>query len=204
MLNECKCSLFSAPTAYCKNSIDGQWYCFDDSEVQPVADDDVCQQTAYILFYQRRTAIPSWSANSSVAGEGDTHSVDCAGQRKRLSLKDVCLGGMLCEGCCVCLFQAPPARLFVTTGSTGCRVAGLPAWPRGPPPDALLWPRWPSQGSFRGSVWKTMVRETCWNPALFSPVVIRLPLPPPVHVWPFPEPVPCLVKTCYSNLLSEF
>lgn len=54
--------------AYCKNSIDGQWYCFDDSEVSPVGDDDVCQQTAYILFYQRRTAVPSWSANSSVAG----------------------------------------------------------------------------------------------------------------------------------------
>ncbi|XP_041942151.1 ubiquitin carboxyl-terminal hydrolase 31 [Alosa sapidissima] len=55
-------------TAYCKNSIDGQWYCFDDTEVQPIADEDVCQQTAYILFYQRRTIIPSWSANSSVAG----------------------------------------------------------------------------------------------------------------------------------------
>lgn len=60
--------LFVSFPAYCKNSIDGQWYCFDDSEVSPVADDDVCQQTAYILFYQRRTAIPSWSANSSVAG----------------------------------------------------------------------------------------------------------------------------------------
>ncbi|XP_016324209.1 ubiquitin carboxyl-terminal hydrolase 31 isoform X2 [Sinocyclocheilus anshuiensis] len=55
-------------TAYCKNSMDGQWYCFDDSEVQPIAEEDVCQQTAYILFYQRRTTIPSWSANSSVAG----------------------------------------------------------------------------------------------------------------------------------------
>ncbi|XP_026853645.2 ubiquitin carboxyl-terminal hydrolase 31 isoform X2 [Electrophorus electricus] len=55
-------------TAYCKNSIDGQWYCFDDSEVQPIADEEVCQQMAYILFYQRRTTIPSWSANSSVAG----------------------------------------------------------------------------------------------------------------------------------------
>lgn len=55
--------------AYCKNSIDGQWYCFDDSEVSPVADEDVCQQTAYILFYQRRTAVPSWSANSSLAGQ---------------------------------------------------------------------------------------------------------------------------------------
>ncbi|XP_062868469.1 ubiquitin carboxyl-terminal hydrolase 31 [Trichomycterus rosablanca] len=55
-------------TAYCKNSVDGQWYCFDDSDVQPMADEEVCQQTAYILFYQRRAAIPSWSANSSVAG----------------------------------------------------------------------------------------------------------------------------------------
>lgn len=61
--------LFFEPPAYCKNSVDGQWYCFDDSEVQPVADDDVCQQTAYILFYQRRNTIPSWSANSSVAGQ---------------------------------------------------------------------------------------------------------------------------------------
>ncbi|KAK2543735.1 ubiquitin carboxyl-terminal hydrolase 31 [Columba livia] len=55
-------------TAYCKNSVDGQWYCFDDSEVQQLAENEVCKQTAYILFYQRRTAIPSWSANSSVAG----------------------------------------------------------------------------------------------------------------------------------------
>ncbi|KAF7663500.1 hypothetical protein LDENG_00208360, partial [Lucifuga dentata] len=63
-------------TAYCKNSIDGQWYCFDDSEVSPVADDAVCQQTAYILFYQRRTAIPSWSANSSVAGSTSSSLCD--------------------------------------------------------------------------------------------------------------------------------
>ncbi|XP_019731369.1 ubiquitin carboxyl-terminal hydrolase 31 [Hippocampus comes] len=63
-------------TACCKNSVDGQWYCFDDSEVAPVADDDVCQQTAYILFYQRRTAIPSWSANSSVAGSTSSSLCD--------------------------------------------------------------------------------------------------------------------------------
>ncbi|XP_028914071.1 ubiquitin carboxyl-terminal hydrolase 31 [Ornithorhynchus anatinus] len=55
-------------TAYCKNSVDGLWYCFDDSNVQQLSEDEVCKQTAYILFYQRRTAIPSWSANSSVAG----------------------------------------------------------------------------------------------------------------------------------------
>ncbi|TEA38890.1 hypothetical protein DBR06_SOUSAS610271 [Sousa chinensis] len=50
------------------NSVDGLWYCFDDSDVQQLSEDEVCTQTAYILFYQRRTAIPSWSANSSVAG----------------------------------------------------------------------------------------------------------------------------------------
>ncbi|KAJ8344652.1 hypothetical protein SKAU_G00288450 [Synaphobranchus kaupii] len=55
-------------TAFCKNSVDGQWYCFDDSDVQPIADEEVCKPTAYILFYQRRTTVPSWSANSSVAG----------------------------------------------------------------------------------------------------------------------------------------
>ncbi|XP_006872056.1 PREDICTED: ubiquitin carboxyl-terminal hydrolase 31 [Chrysochloris asiatica] len=55
-------------TAYCKNSVDGLWYCFDDSDVQQLSEDEVCTQMAYILFYQRRTAIPSWSANSSLAG----------------------------------------------------------------------------------------------------------------------------------------
>ncbi|XP_036316074.1 ubiquitin carboxyl-terminal hydrolase 31 isoform X4 [Pipistrellus kuhlii] len=51
-----------------QNSVDGLWYCFDDSDVQQLSEDEVCTQMAYILFYQRRTAIPSWSANSSVAG----------------------------------------------------------------------------------------------------------------------------------------
>ncbi|XP_068610478.1 ubiquitin carboxyl-terminal hydrolase 31-like [Brachionichthys hirsutus] len=55
-------------TAHCKNSIDGQWYCFDDSDVLPMSEDEVCKQTGYILFYQRRATIPSWSANSSVGG----------------------------------------------------------------------------------------------------------------------------------------
>lgn len=54
--------------AHCKNSIDGQWYCFDDSDVHPISEDDVCKQTGYILFYQRRATVPSWSANSSVGG----------------------------------------------------------------------------------------------------------------------------------------
>ncbi|XP_071976410.1 ubiquitin carboxyl-terminal hydrolase 31 [Engystomops pustulosus] len=63
-------------TAYCKNSVDGMWYCFDDSEVQPLAEDEVCKPSAYILFYQRRAAVPSWSANSSVAGSTSSSLCD--------------------------------------------------------------------------------------------------------------------------------
>lgn len=55
--------------AHCKNSIDGQWYSFDDSDVHPISEDEVCKQTGYILFYQRRATVPSWSANSSVGGK---------------------------------------------------------------------------------------------------------------------------------------
>ncbi|XP_053847857.1 ubiquitin carboxyl-terminal hydrolase 31 isoform X2 [Vidua macroura] len=72
-------------TAYCKNSVDGQWYCFDDSEVQQLSESEVCKQTAYILFYQRRTAIPSWSANSSVAGGFSTRPFVRSVQRQSLS-----------------------------------------------------------------------------------------------------------------------
>ncbi|XP_032832064.1 uncharacterized protein LOC116955163 [Petromyzon marinus] len=55
-------------TAFCKNSLDGQWYCFDDSSVEAVEEERVCTRAAYILFYQRRSAIPAWSASSSHAG----------------------------------------------------------------------------------------------------------------------------------------
>uniref|UniRef100_A0A3B4ZNV5 ubiquitinyl hydrolase 1 n=1 Tax=Stegastes partitus TaxID=144197 RepID=A0A3B4ZNV5_9TELE len=30
----------SSPGSHCKNSIDGQWYCFDDSDVHPISEDD--------------------------------------------------------------------------------------------------------------------------------------------------------------------
>ncbi|XP_051744286.1 ubiquitin carboxyl-terminal hydrolase 43 isoform X3 [Ctenopharyngodon idella] len=55
-------------TAYCRNSVDGQWYAYDDSTVEPVPEGEVCTRGAYILFYQRRDAIPSWSANCSLQG----------------------------------------------------------------------------------------------------------------------------------------
>ncbi|KAM4663999.1 LOW QUALITY PROTEIN: ubiquitin carboxyl-terminal hydrolase 43 [Discoglossus pictus] len=55
-------------TAYCRNSLDARWYSYDDSSVEPVPEDEVCTRGAYILFYQKRNAIPVWSASSSVRG----------------------------------------------------------------------------------------------------------------------------------------
>ena len=50
--------------------MDGQWYSYDDSSVDLVPEEELRTRGAYILFYQRRNAIPPWSANSSVRGEG--------------------------------------------------------------------------------------------------------------------------------------
>ncbi|KAM3921936.1 ubiquitin carboxyl-terminal hydrolase 43 [Leptodactylus fuscus] len=55
-------------TAYCRNSVDARWYSYDDSNVEHVLEDDVCTRGAYLLFYQKRNAIPAWSASSSVKG----------------------------------------------------------------------------------------------------------------------------------------
>ncbi|XP_030638392.1 ubiquitin carboxyl-terminal hydrolase 43a [Chanos chanos] len=55
-------------TAYCRNSVDGQWYSYDDSSVDQVPEEELCTRGAYILFYQRRNVIPPWSANSSARG----------------------------------------------------------------------------------------------------------------------------------------
>ncbi|KAG1940752.1 ubiquitin carboxyl-terminal hydrolase 43a isoform X2 [Pimephales promelas] len=52
-------------TAYCRNSVDGHWYSYDDSSVELVPEEELCTRGAYILFYQRRNVIPPWSANSS-------------------------------------------------------------------------------------------------------------------------------------------
>nr|XP_028572996.1 ubiquitin carboxyl-terminal hydrolase 43 isoform X2 [Podarcis muralis] len=55
-------------TAYCRNTLDGHWYSYDDSTVEPVLEDEVSTRGAYILFYQRRCVVPSWSGGSSVRG----------------------------------------------------------------------------------------------------------------------------------------
>ncbi|XP_055079759.1 ubiquitin carboxyl-terminal hydrolase 43-like [Periophthalmus magnuspinnatus] len=63
-------------TAYCRNSVDGQWYSFDDSSVESVTEGEVCTRWAYLLFYQRRDSIPVWSASSSVSGSTSSSASD--------------------------------------------------------------------------------------------------------------------------------
>ncbi|KAM4030659.1 ubiquitin carboxyl-terminal hydrolase 43 [Anomaloglossus baeobatrachus] len=55
-------------TAYCRNSLDARWYSYDDNNVEHVLEDEVCTRGAYLLFYQKRNAIPAWSASSSIKG----------------------------------------------------------------------------------------------------------------------------------------
>ncbi|KAM6972783.1 ubiquitin carboxyl-terminal hydrolase 43a [Aplochiton taeniatus] len=78
-------------TAYCRNSVDGQWYSYDDSSVDLVPEEEVSTRGAYILFYQRRNLIPPWSANSSLRGSTSSSMSDhwlirLAGDSKRGSL----------------------------------------------------------------------------------------------------------------------
>ncbi|XP_037328591.2 ubiquitin carboxyl-terminal hydrolase 43a [Pungitius pungitius] len=78
-------------TAYCRNSVDGQWYSYDDSSVDLVPEEEVCTRGAYILFYQRRNTIPPWSASCSVRGSTSSSMSDhwlirLTGDSKRGSL----------------------------------------------------------------------------------------------------------------------
>ncbi|XP_072568226.1 ubiquitin carboxyl-terminal hydrolase 43a isoform X1 [Paramormyrops kingsleyae] len=78
-------------TAYCRNSVDGQWYGYDDSSVDLVPEEEICTRGAYILFYQRRNAIPPWSASSSLRGStssslSDHWLIRLTGDSKRGSL----------------------------------------------------------------------------------------------------------------------
>nr|XP_057905978.1 ubiquitin carboxyl-terminal hydrolase 43 isoform X2 [Doryrhamphus excisus] len=63
-------------TAFCRNSVDGRWYGYDDSNADPLPEGDVCTRGAYILFYQRRKTIPPWSASSSVTGSTSSSASD--------------------------------------------------------------------------------------------------------------------------------
>ncbi|XP_069785703.1 ubiquitin carboxyl-terminal hydrolase 43a isoform X2 [Narcine bancroftii] len=98
-------------TAYCRNSVDGQWYGYDDSNVELIPEEEICNCSAYILFYQKRNTIPPWSANSSVTGSTSSSISDhwlnrLTGDNKRGSL--VSRGSMNCTS----LPSSPDSPVF--------------------------------------------------------------------------------------------
>uniref|UniRef100_A0A8D0ATD7 ubiquitinyl hydrolase 1 n=1 Tax=Sander lucioperca TaxID=283035 RepID=A0A8D0ATD7_SANLU len=104
-------------TAYCRNSVDGQWYSYDDSSVDLVPEEEVCTRGAYILFYQRRNTIPPWSANCSVRGSTSSSMSDhwlirLTGDSKRGSL--VSRSSTTCPSS---LPDSPESPVFLENGS---------------------------------------------------------------------------------------
>ncbi|XP_026069678.1 ubiquitin carboxyl-terminal hydrolase 43 isoform X1 [Carassius auratus] len=110
-------------TAYCRNSVDGHWYSYDDSSVEIVPEEELCTRGAYILFYQRRNVIPPWSANSSVRGSisssmSDHWLIRLNGDSKR--------GSMVSRFSTTCpssIPDSPESPVFQNEPSTGERVS---------------------------------------------------------------------------------
>ncbi|XP_078021305.1 ubiquitin carboxyl-terminal hydrolase 43a [Epinephelus lanceolatus] len=104
-------------TAYCRNSVDGQWYSYDDSSVDLVPEEEVCTRGAYILFYQRRNTIPPWSASCSIRGSTSSSMSDhwlirLTGDSKRGSL--VSRSSTTCPSS---LPDSPESPVFLENGS---------------------------------------------------------------------------------------
>ncbi|XP_068448588.1 ubiquitin carboxyl-terminal hydrolase 43a [Clinocottus analis] len=104
-------------TAYCRNSVDAQWYSYDDSSVDLVPEGEVCTRGAYILFYQRRNTIPPWSASCSVRGSTSSSMSDhwlirLNGDSKRGSL--VSRSSTTCPSS---LPDSPESPVFLENGS---------------------------------------------------------------------------------------
>ncbi|XP_036125605.1 ubiquitin carboxyl-terminal hydrolase 43 [Molossus molossus] len=120
-------------TAYCRNSLDGQWYSYDDSTVESLLEDEVMTRGAYILFYQKRNSIPSWSASSSM--RGSTSSTLSDHWLARLESNDSSTWGSLLSGRsapspCGPQVPDPPA---LTNSLSGPENGGLESrpWVRG-------------------------------------------------------------------------
>ena len=63
-------------TAYCRNPADGNWYMFDDVHVQPVTEEELITQGAYMLFYVRQSLMvqsPLSSSESSTSSASSTN-----------------------------------------------------------------------------------------------------------------------------------
>ncbi|CAM4556283.1 ubiquitin carboxyl-terminal hydrolase 43 [Lepidochelys kempii] len=104
-------------TAYCRNALDGRWYSYDDSTVEPVLEDEVSTRGAYILFYQRMNVIPSWSASNSMKGSTSSSMSDhwlarLSGSSKRESLVS------RSSTACPSLLKAPDSPVFLDTATS--------------------------------------------------------------------------------------
>uniref|UniRef100_A0A8C4TF95 ubiquitinyl hydrolase 1 n=1 Tax=Erpetoichthys calabaricus TaxID=27687 RepID=A0A8C4TF95_ERPCA len=55
-------------TAFCRNSVDAQWYSYDDSSVELIPQEEVCTRGPTFFSTKKRNIIPQWSASSSLRG----------------------------------------------------------------------------------------------------------------------------------------
>lgn len=63
-------------TAFCKNPVDGCWYNYDDTTVQPVSEEHLVTSGAYLLFYVRQSLLspsPVSSSESSQSSSSSSH-----------------------------------------------------------------------------------------------------------------------------------
>lgn len=63
-------------TAFCRNPYDCQWYSFDDTKVEPVPDNGLVTNAAYILFYQRRGLNNSSHSSSAASTSSSVSSAE--------------------------------------------------------------------------------------------------------------------------------
>ncbi|CAK6953403.1 ubiquitin carboxyl-terminal hydrolase 43a [Scomber scombrus] len=104
-------------TAYCRNSVDSQWYSYDDSSVDLVPEEEVCTRGAYILFYQRRNVIPSWSASSSLRGSTSSSMSDHWLIRLTSNSKRGSLVSRSSTTCPSSIPDSPESPVFLENGS---------------------------------------------------------------------------------------
>lgn len=75
-------------SAFCRNPYDCQWYSFDDTKVEPVQDDSLVTNSAYILFYQRR-GLNGISRSASSAASTSSSGTICSVVRHETRGSDV-------------------------------------------------------------------------------------------------------------------
>lgn len=76
--------------AYCKNTVTGKWFCYDDHLVSEIEPSRVCTPDAYILFYCRRDTSSSSPSSESITKSPSSQQTDSLGQEfeDRLTLDD--------------------------------------------------------------------------------------------------------------------